>query len=142
MADERIPIIRFRDFILVSIQIELKDRLVLQLKEDITRTVSAARVRGLILDLTGIDFMDSYISRAIRDIGLMAKLMGVTTVVCGMNPAIATTLVDMGIELRGIPMALNLDAATKLLEAGARDEGAWDGVLELEDEHEQHWVID
>lgn len=114
MAEQRIPIIRLRGILLVSVQVELSDRVVLQLKEDVTQAVRQSEVRGLILDLTGIDFMDSYISRAIRDVIVMTGLMGVSSVVCGIHPSIAMTMVEMGVDLQGAPMALNLDAALDL----------------------------
>ena len=116
MAEQRIPIIRLRGILLVSVQVELSDSVVLQLKEDVTQAVRQSEVRGLILDLTGIDFMDSYISRAIRDVIVMTGLMGVTSVVCGIHPSIAVTMVEMGVALEGAPMALNLDAALDLFE--------------------------
>lgn len=144
MAEQRIPIVRFRDFILVSIQVELDDQVVMQLKEDITRTVETTRVRGLILDLTGIDYMDSYISRALRDISLICRLMGVSTVLCGMHPTIAMTLVEMGIELSNAPMALNLDAAMELFRGHGGD-GVSDGddwVIVEDEGHEDSWVLD
>jgi len=113
MPEERIPIIHLRDLLLVSVQVELSDRVVLQLKEDITREVARSRVRGLIVDLTGVDFMDSYISRTLRDISIMTSLMGVPTVLCGMHAVIAMTMTEMGIELGGLSMSLNLDAALR-----------------------------
>ena len=114
MPEERIPIIHLRDLLLVSVQVELSDRVVLQLKEDITREVARSRVRGLIVDLTGVDFMDSYISRTLRDISIMTSLMGVPTVLCGMHAVIAMTMTEMGIELGGLSMSLNLDAALRM----------------------------
>ncbi len=117
MPEERIPIIHLRDLLLVSVQVELSDRVVLQLKEDITREVARSRVRGLIVDLTGVDFMDSYISRTLRDISIMTSLMGVPTVLCGMHAVIAMTMTEMGIELGGLSMCLNLDAALRMFRA-------------------------
>lgn len=111
----RIPIIKLYDKLIVSIQVALSDRLVLQIKDDITQEIDRTGARGLIIDVSGIDVMDSYISRAIRDIGLMARLMGVRTVICGMDPMIAMTLVEMGLDLTGARSALNLEAAIELL---------------------------
>lgn len=141
MAEERIPIVRFRDLLLASIQVELTDRVAVQLKEDITLAVESTHVKGLILDLTGIDFMDSYTSRALRDVSVMAKLMGVATVVCGMHPAIAMTLVEMGIEIKGVPMALNLDAAMQMFRKDTGRSEAPDEIMVAQDgEHEELWV--
>lgn len=111
----RIPIIKLRDTLIVSIQGSLSDRLVVQLKEDITNTIERGGVRGLVVDLSGIDVMDSFISRAIRDIGLVARLMGVRAVISGMEPMIAITLVEMGMGLEGVRAALNLEAALEML---------------------------
>jgi rsbT antagonist protein RsbS len=121
MPEERIPIIHLRDLLLVSVQVELSDRVVLQLKEDITREVARSRVRGLIVDLTGVDFMDSYISRTLRDISIMTSLMGVPTVLCGMHAVIAMTMTEMGIELGGLSMSLNLDAALRMFRSTDQD---------------------
>jgi rsbT antagonist protein RsbS len=117
MADiARIPIIKLYDNLIVSIQVSLSDQLVMQLKEDVTDQIEITGAKGLIVDVSGIDVMDSYISRAIRDIGLMAQLMGVSTVISGMDPMIAMTLVEMGLDLKGVYSSLNLESALELLE--------------------------
>jgi rsbT antagonist protein RsbS len=116
MSDvSRIPIIKLRDVLIVSIQVALSDRLVLQLKDDITARIDRTQARGLVIDVSGIDVMDSYISRAIRDIGLVARLMGVQTVISGLDPMIAMTLVEMGLELKGVRTALELESALRML---------------------------
>ncbi|MBI5536413.1 MAG: STAS domain-containing protein [Deltaproteobacteria bacterium] len=107
----RIPIITLHDFLLVPIQTALSDRLVSQLKDDITAAIVRVAARGLIVDVSGIDVMDSYISRSLRDIGMVARLMGVRTVIAGINPMIAMTLVEMDISLGGVDTALNLESA-------------------------------
>ena len=114
----RIPVIKLKDNLIVSIQGSLGDRLVLQLKNDITNAIERGGVRGLVIDLSGIDVMDSFISRAIRDIGLVARLMGVRAIISGMEPMVAMTLVEMGMDLEGVRAALNLEAALDML---ARD---------------------
>jgi rsbT antagonist protein RsbS len=114
-SQARIPIIRLYGNLIVSIQVALSDHLVQQLKQDITDAIERSDARGLIVDVSGIDIMDSYISRTIRDIGLIARLMGVRTVICGMNPMIAMTLVEMGLDLRGVQAALDLEDAIDLL---------------------------
>lgn len=115
----KIPIIKLHSNLIVSIQIALSDDLVLQLKDDITEAIDRTGARGLIIDVSGIDVMDSYISRALRDISLIARLMGVRTVISGMDPMIAMTLVEMGMDLRGVSTQLNLEAALDVLD---RDE--------------------
>jgi rsbT antagonist protein RsbS len=123
---ERIPLIRLRRYLLVSIQVALTDRMVLQLKDDISRALVRSDAKGLIIDVSGIDVMDSFIARAIRDIGLISQLMGVETAVCGIDPMIALTLVEMGMELKSVSTTRNLDAALEQLdqrlEKGLRDE--------------------
>jgi len=110
-----IPIIKLYDTFIVSIQVDLSDKLILQLKEDITRAIHRIGATGLVLDVSGIDIMDSFIARAICDIGKTARLMGVQTVLAGLSPMIAMTLVEMGMELEGVRPALNLEAALELL---------------------------
>ena len=117
MSDtQRIPIIKLYENLIVSVQVALSDRLVTSLKDDITMEIQSTGVQGLVVDVSGIDVMDSYISRTIRDIGLIAKLMGVRTVMSGMDPMIAMTLVEMGLDLKGVHSALNLEVALELLE--------------------------
>ncbi len=112
----RIPIIKLHDKLIVSIQMALSDRLVMQLKDDITTRIERVNITGLIIDVSGIDVMDSYISRALRDMGLIARLMGVRTVISGLDPMIAMTLVEMGLDLKGVSSALNLETAIELLD--------------------------
>jgi rsbT antagonist protein RsbS len=114
--EARIPIIRLYDMLVVSIQVVLSDDLVGQLKEDITAAIEKRRAHGLVIDVSGIDIMDSYISRAIRDIGLIARLMGVDAVICGIAPAVAITLVEMDMDLQGVHAELNLESALEWLQ--------------------------
>ena len=111
----RIPIIKLRDVLIVSIQVSLSDHVVMQLKDDITAKIERTQARALVIDVSGVELMDSYISRAIRDIGLVARLMGVRTVISGLDQLIAMTLVDMGLELKGVRTALDLESALELL---------------------------
>ncbi len=115
----RIPIISLYGNLIVSIQVELSDSLVEQLKDDVTSRIAESGARGLVVDVSGVEVMDSYISRAIRDIGLMAKLMGTRTAISGVNPMVAMTLVEMGLELPGVRSALNLESALELLREGS-----------------------
>ena len=112
----RIPIIKLRDVLIVSVQVSLSDAVVVQLKDDITNKIESTQARALVIDVSGIDLMDSYISRAIRDIGLVARLMGVRTVISGLDPMVAMTLVEMGLELKGVRTALDLESALELLQ--------------------------
>jgi rsbT antagonist protein RsbS len=120
----RIPIIRLYGNLIVSIQVSLSDKLVNQLKDDITEAVERSDAQGLIVDVSGVDVMDSYISRALRDIGVIVRLMGVSTVISGMHPIIAMTLVQMGLDLKGMRSALNLESAIDMLAESRREETA------------------
>jgi len=111
----RIPIIKLYENLIVSIQVALSDRLAQQLKDDITLRIQQDKAKGLIIDVSGVDLIDSYLSRALRDIALVARLMGVRTVICGLDPLIATTLVEMGMDLQGVRTALSLERAVELL---------------------------
>lgn len=111
METMHLPIIKLYDTLIVSIQVEMSDRVVMQLKDDIGDRIQQLGPRGLIIDVSGVEIMDSYISRAIRDIGLMAKLMGVETVISGLDPNIAMTLVEMGMDLEGVETFLDLETA-------------------------------
>ena len=93
-------------------------------REKITRAIERTSARGLVIDLSGIDVMDSYISRTLRDIGLISQLMGVRAVICGLDPMIAMSLVEMGMDLQGVHAELNLEEALSLLarEAAAREQ--------------------
>jgi rsbT antagonist protein RsbS len=117
----RIPVINLAGRLLVSIQVEMTDRLLARLKEDVATAIDRGGASGLVIDVAGIETMDSFISRSICDLALIAKLMGVPTVLCGIRPAVAITLCEMGIDLRGVPSALNVDDAVAL--CAAEDEG-------------------
>jgi rsbT antagonist protein RsbS len=112
----RIPIIKLYDNLIVSIQVALSDRLAQQLKDDITDQIQSTKAKGLIIDVSGVDLIDSYLSRALRDIGLISRMMGVRTVICGLDPLIAMTLVEMDMSLQGVRTALSLERAVELLD--------------------------
>lgn len=117
-----IPIIQYRDLLLISIQIEISDRIVHQLKNDIADTIRIKDVRGVIIEVSGVDLIDSYIACAIRDIGQICKLMGVHTLLVGLDPGMAITLVEMGMEMQGVDTALNIDHAVNILDSYEKDE--------------------
>ena len=111
----RVPIIQLDGVFIVVIQVALDDNVVLRLKEDVARTLHRIGGKGLIIDLSGIDVVDSYISRTLYDIAAIARLMGVQTVLCGLAPNIAMTLVQMGLEMQNVETARDLDSAHRLL---------------------------
>jgi len=116
-----IPIIKLYDIILVSIQIELSDNLVIQLRDDITEEIRNTGANGLIIEVSGIDILDSFIARSIRDIAQIAKLMGVHTILVGLDPDMAITLVEMGLTLSGVSTALNLESAIEKFSEQQKD---------------------
>jgi len=116
-----IPIIKLYDVILVSIQIELSDKLVIQLRDDITDEIRNTGANGLIIEVSGIDILDSFIARSIRDIAQIAKLMGVHTILVGLDPDMAITLVEMGLTLSGVSTALNLESAIEKFSGQQKD---------------------
>ncbi|WP_235880427.1 STAS domain-containing protein [Polyangium aurulentum] len=121
IGNGHIPLIRLHGNLIVSIQVSLTDGLVAALQDDVTRAIAESDVAGLIIDLSGVDLMDSYISRAVRDLALTARLMGVDTVVCGMRPAVVMTLVEMGLDVPGVTAALHLEHALEIL----REHASW-----------------
>jgi rsbT antagonist protein RsbS len=106
-----IPIIRLRHCLLVSIQIELNDHLVDNLKESLARALKEERVTGLVIEVSGVDVFDSYIARAIRNLAHVAHMMGVHTVLAGLDPGMAITLVEMGMHMDLVETALDVDDA-------------------------------
>src|SRR4051812_16722250 len=108
----------------------MSDESVCRLREDVTARIGQESAYGLILDLSALAFMDSFVTRVVRDLALIARLMGVSTVVCGLSPEIAVTLTDMGLDLPGVVTALNLERAIEAL-FRMRDEDARELQLTL-----------
>lgn len=115
-----IPIIKIYDNLLVSIQVELSDALVAELKDDVTAEISRTGAKGLIFEVSGVDILDSYIARSIRDLSHIVQLMGVRAVISGLDPSMAITLVEMGLSMSGVSTALNLESALEMLAAETR----------------------
>ncbi|WZP00415.1 STAS domain-containing protein [Isosphaeraceae bacterium EP7] len=129
---ERIPILRMGNLLLVTIQVDMHDRLALTLQDDLMASISVNGARGVIIDISAMDMVDSFIGRMIADIAGMARILDAETVVVGMQPAVAITLVELGLSLDGVRTALDLERGmTYLREALAVDEPeAADGVGE------------
>lgn len=122
MIDRAIPIIRLRDLLIVSIQLALSDELVAALKEDLSEDLATLEVRGLIIEVSGVDVFDSYIAASISAIAGIARFMGVETVVAGLDAGMAIALVEMGLDMPGVRTALNLDMAVDQLMLTGEDE--------------------
>ena len=112
---DRIPILKLRDLLLVTIQVDMHDRLALQLQEELTQRISETGARGVLIDISALDIVDSFIGRMIANIAAMARVLDTDTVVVGMQPAVAITLVELGLTLPGVRTALNVDRGMALL---------------------------
>lgn len=109
------------DFLLVSIQVDMHDRLAMSLQEDLTERIVSARARGVLIDISSLDVVDSFIGRMLGHIAAMSRILDAETVVVGMRPAVAITLVELGLSLPGIRTALNVEKGMELLHR-AREE--------------------
>ena len=114
---DRIPILRLRDLLLVTIQVDMHDRLAMQLQDELTARISETGARGVLIDISSLDIVDSFIGRMIANIAAMARVLDAETVVVGMQPAVAITLVELGLTLPGVRTALNVDKGMALLES-------------------------
>jgi rsbT antagonist protein RsbS len=112
---EKIPILRMGDFLLVTIQVDMHDRLALALQDDLTRMISQTEAQGVLIDISSLDIVDSFIGRMLGNIAAMSRVLDAQTVVVGMQPAVAITLVELGLALPGVRTALNVDAGMELL---------------------------
>lgn len=112
---DRIPILQMGKFLLVTIQVDLYDRLALNLESDLVQMVSKTGAQGVLIDISALSIVDSFMGRIIGNIGSMSKIMDAETVVVGMQPAVAITLVELGLELKGVTTALNVERGMALL---------------------------
>ena len=118
---ERIPILRMGEFLLVTIQVDMHDQLALTLQDDLTGQITKTGARGVLIDISSLEMVDSFIGRMIASIAGMARVLDAYTVVVGMQPAVAITLVELGLSLPGVRTALNVDKGMKLLVALRRE---------------------
>ncbi len=112
---EKIPILRMGQFLLVTIQVDMHDRLALQLQDDLTGRIVQDRAHGVLIDISSLEVVDSFIGRMISNIAAMARVLDAQTVVVGMQPAVAITLVELGLSLEGVRTALDVDKGMALL---------------------------
>jgi len=112
---DRIPILRMGSFLLVSIQVDMHDRLALALQDDLMEKIQATSARGVLIDISALDLVDSFIGRMIGNIAAMARVLDAETVVTGMRPAVAITLVELGLSLKGVRTALDVERGMALL---------------------------
>jgi rsbT antagonist protein RsbS len=114
---ERIPILRMGRTLLVTIQVDMHDQLALTLQDDLTQRIVSDRARGVLIDISSLDVVDSFIGRMISNIAAMARVLDAHTVVVGMQPSVAITLVELGLTLDGVRTALNVEKGMALLQA-------------------------
>ena len=112
---EKIPILRMGPFLLVTIQVDLYDRLALNLEADLIETISKTNAKGVLIDISVVSIVDSFMGRIIGNIASMSKILDAETVVVGMQPAVAITLIELGLPLTGVHTALNVDRGMDLL---------------------------
>lgn len=117
---ERIPILRMGEFLLVTIQVDMHDQLALALQDDLTTAITKARTRAVLIDISALSMVDSFIGRMLANISAMSRILDAQTVVVGMQPAVAITLVELGLQLPGVKTALNVDQGMKLLREAVR----------------------
>jgi rsbT antagonist protein RsbS len=112
---ERIPILRMGDFLLVTIQVDMHDRLAMALQDDLTNKIVESNARGVLIDISSLEIIDSFIGRMLSNISLMSNVLSARTVVVGMQPAVAITLVELGMSLPGVRTALNVEKGMQVL---------------------------
>ena len=114
--DERIPILKMGQFLLVTIQVDMHDRLAMTLQDDLTNRITQTSARGVLIDISALDIVDSFIGRILANIAKMSQVLDAQTVVVGMQPAVAITLVELGLSLKGVRTALNVEKGMALLQ--------------------------
>jgi len=131
---DKIPILRMGKFLLVTIQVDLYDRLALNLESDLIQMVSKTGASGVLIDISALSIVDSFMGRILGNIGSMSKILDAETVVVGMQPAVAITLIELGLELKGVHTALNVEKGMELLQHKIgfmeSEEGAGDNSTE------------
>lgn len=112
---DRIPILRMGEFLLVTIQVDMHDRLALSLQDDLTNRIVDTGARGVLIDISTLEMVDSFIGRMLGNIASMSRILDAQTVVVGMQPAVAITLVELGLSLHGVRTALSVERGMELL---------------------------
>lgn len=124
---EKIPILKMDQFLLVTIQVDMHDRLAMALQDDLTKAISETEARGVLIDISSLEIVDSFIGRMLANIAGMSRVLDAETVVVGMQPAVAITLVELGLSLSGVRTALNVDAGMALLRKSVSGNGERNG---------------
>ena len=122
---ERIPILKIGSFLLVSIQVDMHDRLAMSLQDDLTAQIVKTRAKGVLIDISSLELVDSFIGRTLGNIAAMSRVLDAQTVLVGMQPAVAITLVELGLSLKGVRTALDVERGMALLQGSTarREDG-------------------
>ena len=131
---ERIPILKMGSFLLVTIQVDLHDQLAMSLQEDLTNKIVDTGAKAVLIDISSLDVVDSFIGRMLSGIAVMARILDAETVVVGMQPAVAITLVELGLSLTGIKTALDVERGMALLGLSLKSEMIEDDGLKSQSE--------
>lgn len=123
---EKIPILRMGDFLLVTIQIDMHDQLALKLQDDLSNAIQKHASKGVLIDISSLEMVDSFIGRMVADISGIGKILGAETILVGMQPAVAITLVELGLSLPGVATALNVERGMAFLRRRIDAEGTHD----------------
>ena len=124
---ERIPILRIGDILLVSIQVDLQDRIAMQLQEDLAEQIVRTSAKGVLIDISALEIVDSFVGRMINTVASVSRVLDAETVVVGMRPAVAITLVELGLSLPGVRTALDLNRGLVMLAAAQPESQETDG---------------
>jgi len=116
---ERIPILKMGEFLLVTIQVDMHDQLAVTLQDDLTNRIVTTGAKGVLIDISSLEMVDSFIGRMLGNIAAMSRVLDASTVVVGMQPSVAITLVELGLSLTGVHTALNVEKGMDLLRDGA-----------------------
>jgi rsbT antagonist protein RsbS len=120
---DRIPILRMGDCLLVTIQVDMHDQLALTLQDDLTASIQRTGAKGVLIDISALEMVDSFIGRMIANISRMARILDARTVVVGMRPAVAITLVELGLSLAGVDTALDVERGMRRLRSALDEPG-------------------
>jgi rsbT antagonist protein RsbS len=118
---DRIAILKMGEYLLVTIQVDMHDRLALALQDDLTARIVSTRAKGVLIDISALEMVDSFIGRMLGDLAAMSRVLDAETVVVGMRPAVAITLVELGLSLAGVRTALNVERGMDLLRARIKE---------------------
>ncbi len=125
---ERIPILKMGNYLLVTIQVDMHDRLAMTLQDDLTEKIVSTSAHGVLIDISSLEMVDSFIGRMLANIAAMSRILDAQTIVVGMRPSVAITLVELGLSLKGVRTALNVEKGMELLRSLVEQNGNHDGT--------------